>query len=90
MPDPLHKLTAREREVLVFVHAGLCNKEIALRLRLRWRTIEWYCQRICEKLATRNRTTAAVLWERYGEPRRGPTRKVTGWNVPKSCAKGAL
>ena len=50
-PGPeLSQLTNREREVLIHISEGLCNKEIACRLNIGTRTIETHRQRLMAKL----------------------------------------
>jgi two-component system, NarL family, nitrate/nitrite response regulator NarL len=48
-PDPAD-LTNREREVLVHIAEGLCNKEIACRLNIGTRTVETHRERLMRKL----------------------------------------
>jgi DNA-binding NarL/FixJ family response regulator len=49
-PDPLHELTAREREVLALMAEGLSNGGIARRLWLTDRTVETHVSRVLAKL----------------------------------------
>lgn len=60
-PDPLARLTAREREVLALVADGLSNKEVGARLHLSEKTVKHYMTVIMEKLGVRNRVEAALL-----------------------------
>lgn len=53
-------LTAREREVLALLCAGLPNRAIAQRLRLSGSTVKWYISQILMKLDVKNRTEAAI------------------------------
>jgi len=48
-PNPAD-LTNREREVLVHIAEGLCNKEIACRLNIGTRTVETHRERLMRKL----------------------------------------
>jgi len=54
-------LTAREREVLSLIVDGLGNKEIAYRLNISDRTVQFHIRSIFEKTGARTRTEAAVL-----------------------------
>ena len=46
----LQELTSREREVLVLIAGGFCNKEIAMKLDVGVRTVETHRERIMQKL----------------------------------------
>ena len=48
-PDP-SDLTNREREVLIWIAEGLCNKEIGCRLNIGTRTVETHRERLMRKL----------------------------------------
>jgi len=63
---PLDELTAREREVLELVAAGLSNQEIGDRLGLAEKTIKHYMTSILGKLRVRSRVEAALLAYREG------------------------
>ncbi len=54
-------LTARQREVLELVEAGLANKEIAQRLHIGLPTVQNHVHNILEKLRVPNRRQAAAL-----------------------------
>jgi DNA-binding NarL/FixJ family response regulator len=54
-------LTAREREVLVLVEAGLNNRQIARRLSIAERTVKSHLHNIFQRLGVTHRTEAA-LW----------------------------
>ena len=56
----LGALTRREREVLEWVAAGKKNRDIALILGARPRTIEKHLERVYEKLGVEGRTAAAM------------------------------
>lgn len=64
--DPVHALSAREKEVLDLVAAGLSNKEIAIRLDLQEKTVKHHVSRILAKLGAGNRTEAAMLYHGVG------------------------
>lgn len=53
-------LTARERQILAHVAAGLRNKEIARRLCISEATVENHLHHVFEKLGVRNRVQAAL------------------------------
>lgn len=60
------ELTAREREVLVLIAAGLSNKEIARELTLSVGTVRLHVSNILGKLGAPNRTTAAAIAMKHG------------------------
>ena len=69
-PDPLSRLTERERQILELVATGKSNKEVADALFLSERTIKHYMTNILGKLQVRSRVEAALLVAREGSPQR--------------------
>jgi DNA-binding NarL/FixJ family response regulator len=65
-PEPLERLTPREREVLVLIARGLANKRIALELGLSEKTVKAHVGHVLAKLGVTDRTQAAVLAVRAG------------------------
>ena len=57
----LHRLSHREREVMLLTVEGLSNKEIARRLNMSENTVKVHLHHIYRKLAINNRTNLAVL-----------------------------
>jgi two-component system nitrate/nitrite response regulator NarL len=53
-------LTAREREVLALIDAGLSNKEIAVRLRIEVATVKNHVHHLLDKLQVTSRAAAAA------------------------------
>ena len=64
--DPLERLTAREREVLVLIGRGYRNKQIALELGISEKTVKTHVGRLLAKLGVDDRTQAAVMAMRAG------------------------
>ncbi|MGH8792671.1 MAG: response regulator [Stackebrandtia sp.] len=60
------RLTAREREVLALVGAGLSNAEIADQLHVGVTTVKTHVSSVMDKLQLRNRIQAAVTAHRLG------------------------
>jgi PAS domain S-box-containing protein len=54
IPEELHRLSAREREVFDLLLGGVRQKEIALRLRISDKTVGTHASRMYGKLALRN------------------------------------
>ena len=65
-PEPLERLTPREREVLVLIARGFANKRIALELGLSEKTVKAHVGHVLAKLGVTDRTQAAVLAVRAG------------------------
>lgn len=64
---PADALTVREREVLGLLSVGLRNREIAKRLALSVKTVEFHVANILCKLAVRSRLEAVAKAHRLGE-----------------------
>jgi DNA-binding CsgD family transcriptional regulator len=56
------ELTQTERLIVAEVAEGRTNQEIAERLRMRPKTVEWNLTRIYRKLNVRSRTELAVMF----------------------------
>jgi NarL family two-component system response regulator LiaR len=59
-------LTARERQVLALLAAGLSNKEIAEKLTLSPGTVRLHVSNVLTKLGAPNRTSAAIIALKHG------------------------
>jgi DNA-binding NarL/FixJ family response regulator len=66
----LHKLTVRERDVVIALARGLSNKEIAQELNLAESTIKIHIQGILRKLNLTSRLQAAVFVVKHGLDRK--------------------
>lgn len=65
-PTMDHSLSPRELEVLGLAARGLTNKEIAYRLGISDRTVQFHINSIFNKTGTNSRTEAVALAVRYG------------------------
>ena len=61
-----HPLSPREREVLSLAAKGFTNKEIAYRLGVSDRTVQFHMNSVFNKTGTASRTEAAVLSIQHG------------------------
>ncbi len=66
----LHQITRREREVLILVASGFTSKEIAVTLKISYRTVEVHRYKLMKKLGVTN-ATGLVHWAKLVE-RSGP------------------
>lgn len=58
------KLAPRKRQILNLIAEGLTNKEIASKLKISQRTVEAHVSLIIAMFSARNRSHAAILYER--------------------------
>jgi DNA-binding NarL/FixJ family response regulator len=65
-PAPAEELTAREREVLQLLAAGLANKAVAQRLGISEHTVKFHVNALLGKLGVQSRTEAVVRAARLG------------------------
>lgn len=67
--NPLSRLSVQEKKVLKLVADGKTNREIGDEMGLGEKTVRNYLTAVMQKLNVKRRSEAAVLQERYGEPR---------------------
>ena len=60
------ELTPREEEVLLWVARGLRNREIARKLEISTKTVEFHVSNSCSKLHARSRTELVTVALRKG------------------------
>jgi len=65
-PDPLDRLTPRERDVLAALAQGRANREIARTLRISEETVKSHVSSVLAKLGLADRTQAAIYALRHG------------------------
>jgi len=58
----VNDLTETERRIIALVADGKTNKEIAERLLMRSKTVEWNLTKVYRKLNVRSRTELAVMF----------------------------
>ncbi len=62
--DPIAALTHREEQVLHELKSGHSNREIAISLSIREKTVKFYMSSIMQKLGAKNRVEALVVYQR--------------------------
>jgi NarL family two-component system response regulator LiaR len=65
-PQPLDRLTPRERDVLAAIAQGRANREIARTLRISEETVKSHVSSVLAKLGLADRTQAAIYALRHG------------------------
>jgi DNA-binding CsgD family transcriptional regulator len=69
-------LTESERRVAELVASGLSNKEVAARLVVAVRTVEWHLSKIYKKLGVDSRTALAARWPTEERAKTGDIRST--------------
>jgi ATP/maltotriose-dependent transcriptional regulator MalT len=69
-------LTESERGVAELVASGLSNKEVATRLVVTVRTVEWHLSRVYAKLGVASRTALAARWPEEERAKTGDSRST--------------
>jgi DNA-binding NarL/FixJ family response regulator len=77
----MNRLTRREQDIALLVHAGLTNKAIADRLGLSVPTVKRHLQNTFRKLGISNRTLLAIFVQRQPQARshRAETLRQAGF-----------
>jgi DNA-binding NarL/FixJ family response regulator len=81
-PEQLAELTAREREVMALVAAGLRNDEIAERFVISPATVKTHVSRALRKLDARDRSQLVAIAYQLGLMRPGARRESRGLTAP--------
>ncbi|AKA67152.1 LuxR C-terminal-related transcriptional regulator [Clostridium scatologenes] len=66
LPNKLETLTSREKEILEEVAKGLSNQKISEELFITEHTVKKHINHIFRKLNVKDRTEAALYWNKYG------------------------
>jgi DNA-binding CsgD family transcriptional regulator len=69
-------LTGAERRVAELVASGLSNKEVAARLVITVRTVEWHLSKVYEKLGVASRSALAARWPEEEQAKTGGFRST--------------
>jgi DNA-binding NarL/FixJ family response regulator len=81
--EQLDELTAREREVMAMVAAGLRNDEIAEHFVISPATVKTHVSRALRKLHARDRAQLVAIAYRFGLVRPAPRRATYGFDGPR-------
>jgi DNA-binding CsgD family transcriptional regulator len=77
----VHRLSAREMEVMSLIADGQTNGEIAARLFLAEKTVKNHVRRIYSKLGVGSRPAAIAYWRNVVEHTAGLNRRSSGSRV---------